>query len=109
MMPLTRSMVQGMRSAAMNLARSLEWRRGEGVSGYTGKMVGEELREGGEREEEVGKAKSSPIQKVHGNAKVFGHTPQSNNTIALQQLLIPTQAHLAHKPSFMLVEIAILT
>lgn len=64
MMEFTRSMVHGIRSAAMNLARSLReicqywpWRAGEG--------------------------RHLPVEEVDRDPKVLGHTPKSHHTVGL--------------------------
>ncbi len=68
MMLLTRSMVQGMRSAAINLARSLN----------SSQRLPFRVGQGGQ----------IPIEEVNRYSKGFGHAFQPYNPIALQQLLV---------------------
>lgn len=89
-LPLTRSIVQGIRPAAMNRARSLVtcqytklWRKGW-IASFL------------------------PIKEVYRDAKVVGHALQANHTVALEELLVSTQAHLANEPALVLVKITIL-
>lgn len=92
MTPLTRSIVHGMRSAAMNLARSLQMPRTLVITLELALIQVEGL----------------PIQKVNRHAKFIRHTLQPNDLVALQQLLISPKTHLSHKPTAMFVEVAVL-
>lgn len=49
-----------------------------------------------------------PIEKVHRDAKVISHALEPHDAIALQQLLIRAQPHLAHEPPAVLVQVAVL-
>lgn len=48
------------------------------------------------------------VQEVDRHAKVVGHAPQTNYTVALEKLLISSQSHLTDIPLPVLVQISIL-
>ncbi len=63
------------------------------------------MKEGGKRGE--GK-RDIPIKKVDRDAEIVRHAAQTYDPVALKQLLISPQAHLAHEPGAVFVEVAVL-
>lgn len=62
----------------------------------------------GDRREERRRRGNQPIQEIHRNTKVAGHAIQSHDAIALQELLVRAQAHLADEPVLVLVQVSVL-
>ena len=56
---------------------------------------------GGERDD-------GPIEEIDGDAEVVRHAAEAYDSVALQQLLVPSQPHLAHEPSLVFVQVAVL-
>ena len=49
-----------------------------------------------------------PVEEIDGDAKVVGHTLEADDPVALQELLVRAEAHLADEPVLVLVEVAVL-
>ena len=94
-LPETRSIVQGIRPAAMNLARSL--RSGKEKGQFLCDTVC--LDEGGF---------NLPVEEVDSDTKVVSHAVEADDAVALQELLVGAQAHLPDEPVLVLVEVAVL-
>lgn len=49
-----------------------------------------------------------PIQEVDGDTEIVGHALQADNSVALQELLVGSEAHLSNEPVLVLVEVSVL-